>query len=40
LAPSGRTYDEEAAKDARGPFFDHGYQLMDRFLDLSWDGRG
>jgi 2,3-bisphosphoglycerate-independent phosphoglycerate mutase len=40
LAPSGRTYDEEAAKDARGPFFDRGYQLMDRFLDLSWDGRG
>jgi 2,3-bisphosphoglycerate-independent phosphoglycerate mutase len=40
LAPSGRTYDEDAAKDARGPFFDRGYQLMDRFLDLSWDGRG
>jgi 2,3-bisphosphoglycerate-independent phosphoglycerate mutase len=40
LAASGCTYSEEEAKDARGPFFDRGYQLMDRFLDLSWDGRG
>ena len=23
-----------------GPFFDQGYRLMERFLDLSWDGRG
>jgi 2,3-bisphosphoglycerate-independent phosphoglycerate mutase len=40
VAASGRTYDEESAKDARGPFCDRGYLLMDRFLDLSWDGRG
>jgi 2,3-bisphosphoglycerate-independent phosphoglycerate mutase len=40
LAPSGSTYNEDAANNARRPFFDHGYQLMDRFLDLSWDGRG
>ncbi len=39
LPASGSTYDELAAEDARGPFFDHGYRLMDRFLDLSWDGR-
>ena len=40
LPASGRIYDELAAKDARGPYFDQGYRLMDRFLDLSWDGRG
>ena len=40
LPASGRVYDELAAKDARGPYFDQGYRLMDRFLDLSWDGRG
>jgi 2,3-bisphosphoglycerate-independent phosphoglycerate mutase len=40
LPASGCTYDEEEAKDARGPFFDRGYQLMDRFLDLNWNGRG
>ena len=27
-------------KTRAGPYFDQGYQLMDRFLDLSWDGRG
>ena len=40
LPASGRIYDELAAKDARGPYFDQGYRLMERFLDLSWDGRG
>jgi 2,3-bisphosphoglycerate-independent phosphoglycerate mutase len=40
LPASRRIYDELAAKDARGPYFDQGYRLMDRFLDLSWDGRG
>jgi 2,3-bisphosphoglycerate-independent phosphoglycerate mutase len=40
LPASRRIYDELAAKDARGPYFDEGYRLMDRFLDLNWDGRG
>jgi 2,3-bisphosphoglycerate-independent phosphoglycerate mutase len=40
LPASRRIYDELAAKDARGPYFDQGYRLMDRFLDLTWDGRG
>ena len=40
LPASRRPYDELAAKDARGPYFDAGYRLMGRFLDLSWDGRG
>jgi 2,3-bisphosphoglycerate-independent phosphoglycerate mutase len=40
LPASRRIYDELAAKDARGPYFDQGYRLMERFLDLSWDGRG
>ena len=40
IAASRRIYDELAAKDARGPYFDEGYRLMDRFLDLNWDGRG
>jgi 2,3-bisphosphoglycerate-independent phosphoglycerate mutase len=39
LTASGKTYDELAAKAAGGPYFDQGYQLMNRFLDLSWDGR-
>jgi 2,3-bisphosphoglycerate-independent phosphoglycerate mutase len=39
LPASRRIYDELAAKDARGPYFDQGYRLMERFLDLSWDGR-
>jgi 2,3-bisphosphoglycerate-independent phosphoglycerate mutase len=39
LPASGRPYDEMSAKDARGPFFDQGYRLMDCFLDLSWDGK-
>ena len=40
LPASRRIYDELAAKDARGPYFDEGYRLMERFLDLNWDGRG
>jgi 2,3-bisphosphoglycerate-independent phosphoglycerate mutase len=39
LPASGRPYDELSAKDARGPFFDQGYRLMDCFLDLSWTGK-
>jgi 2,3-bisphosphoglycerate-independent phosphoglycerate mutase len=39
LPPSGRPYDELSAKDARGPFFDQGYRLMDCFLDLNWNGK-
>lgn len=39
LPASHRVYDELAAKDARGPYFDQGYRLMERFLNLSWDGR-
>jgi 2,3-bisphosphoglycerate-independent phosphoglycerate mutase len=39
LASTGRSYDETAARDAGGPFFDPGCRLMERFLDLSWDGR-
>jgi len=40
LARSGKSYDEATARLAGGPFFDPGYRLMERFLDLSWDGRG
>ncbi len=39
LEGSGRTYDEFAARDPGCPFFDQGYRLMGRFLDLGWDGR-
>jgi 2,3-bisphosphoglycerate-independent phosphoglycerate mutase len=35
---SGRRYDEAAARDAAAPFFEQGYRLMERFLDLTWDG--
>jgi 2,3-bisphosphoglycerate-independent phosphoglycerate mutase len=38
IAPSGKTYDESSARASGGPFFEQGYQLMERFLDLSWDG--
>ena len=38
LPASGLTYDEVSARDGGGPFFDKGYQLMERFLDLSWNG--
>jgi 2,3-bisphosphoglycerate-independent phosphoglycerate mutase len=39
IAASGKTYDEAAAGVERAPFFDQGYRLMRRFLDLAWDGR-
>jgi 2,3-bisphosphoglycerate-independent phosphoglycerate mutase len=39
LAASGNSYDEAAARDGGGPFFELGYRLMECFLDLSWDGR-
>jgi 2,3-bisphosphoglycerate-independent phosphoglycerate mutase len=38
LAASGLTYDEVSARTGGGPFFDKGYQLMERFLDLTWKG--
>jgi 2,3-bisphosphoglycerate-independent phosphoglycerate mutase len=39
LPPSSLTYDEIAARQGGGPFFDQGYRLMERFLDLEWEGR-
>jgi 2,3-bisphosphoglycerate-independent phosphoglycerate mutase len=39
IAASGKTYDEAAASDQAAPCFDQGYRLMERFLDLTWDGR-
>jgi 2,3-bisphosphoglycerate-independent phosphoglycerate mutase len=39
LPASGKTYDEFAAGDLGCPVFDQGYRLMQRFLDLDWDGR-
>jgi 2,3-bisphosphoglycerate-independent phosphoglycerate mutase len=38
LPGSGRSYDELAAREPGGPFFAQGYRLMERFLDLGWDG--
>jgi 2,3-bisphosphoglycerate-independent phosphoglycerate mutase len=38
LPASGLTYDEVAAREGGGPLLDKGYQLMERFLDLSWEG--
>jgi 2,3-bisphosphoglycerate-independent phosphoglycerate mutase len=38
LAPSGKSYDETTARNAGRPFFDPGHRLMERFLDLNWDG--
>jgi hypothetical protein len=32
LAASGRTYDEVAAREAGGPYFDEGWRLMEMFL--------
>ncbi len=39
LPASGNRYDEATARNGGGPFFESGYQLMERFLDLGWDGR-
>jgi len=35
---SGLAYDEQSAREGGGPFFDRGYQLMEKFLDLDWRG--
>jgi 2,3-bisphosphoglycerate-independent phosphoglycerate mutase len=40
LQSSGNSYDEDSARGAGGPYFDAGHCLMERFLDLNWDGRG
>lgn len=39
IKPSGLTYDEIAPRDGRGPFLSDGWRLMERFLNLDWDGR-
>jgi 2,3-bisphosphoglycerate-independent phosphoglycerate mutase len=39
IVASGKTYDEASARVAGAPFLEQGYRLMERFLDLSWDGR-
>ncbi|MGO9464844.1 MAG: cofactor-independent phosphoglycerate mutase [Isosphaeraceae bacterium] len=39
IVASGKTYDEASARAGGAPFFEHGCRLMERFLDLSWDGR-
>jgi 2,3-bisphosphoglycerate-independent phosphoglycerate mutase len=38
LPASGLCYDEITARDGGGPFFDRGFQLMEKFLDLKWNG--
>jgi 2,3-bisphosphoglycerate-independent phosphoglycerate mutase len=40
LTGSDKSYDEMTARVAGAPYFEQGYRLMGRFLDLSWDGRG
>jgi 2,3-bisphosphoglycerate-independent phosphoglycerate mutase len=40
LPASGLAYDEITARDGGGPFFDRGFQLMEKFLDLKWNGSG
>jgi 2,3-bisphosphoglycerate-independent phosphoglycerate mutase len=39
IPPSGNAYNEIDAKKLGCPFLDRGYQLMDRFLDLTWHGQ-
>jgi 2,3-bisphosphoglycerate-independent phosphoglycerate mutase len=39
LPASGASYDEVSARGPGRPFFEQGYRLMSRFLDLGWDGR-
>jgi len=39
IPSSGLSYDEAAARDGGGPYFDRGYQLMEHFLDLAWNGQ-
>lgn len=38
IPASGLSYDEPSAREGGGPFFDRGYQLMEKFLDLDWRG--
>jgi 2,3-bisphosphoglycerate-independent phosphoglycerate mutase len=38
LPGSGNVYDERAAAERGSPFFDQGFRLMARFLDLGWEG--
>ena len=38
IPASGLRYDEQTARDGGGPFFDQGYLLMEKFLDLGWRG--
>ncbi|MDG3002656.1 cofactor-independent phosphoglycerate mutase [Paludisphaera mucosa] len=35
---SGLRYDEHDAREGGGPFFDQGWRLMEKFLDLDWRG--
>ena len=39
LPTSGLRYDEAHARDGGRPFFDQGWRLMEKFLDLGWHGR-
>ena len=39
LPASGQSYNERAAREKPGPMFDEGYRLMERFVDLGWNGR-
>ena len=39
LSASGASYNEVEAAGPGRPFFDRGFQIMKRFLDLGWDGR-
>ena len=39
LAGGGKSYDEFAARESGSPYFAEGYRMMERFLDLDWNGR-
>jgi 2,3-bisphosphoglycerate-independent phosphoglycerate mutase len=39
LPASGLRYEEIAAREGGGPFLEQGFRLMERFLDLGWNGR-
>ncbi|WP_165066135.1 cofactor-independent phosphoglycerate mutase [Paludisphaera rhizosphaerae] len=39
IPASGLRYDEQHALDGGGAFFDQGWRLMEKFLDLKWSGR-
>jgi 2,3-bisphosphoglycerate-independent phosphoglycerate mutase len=38
LPASGLAYDEVVAREGGGPFLEQGFRLMERFLDLGWNG--